>query len=115
MIVRQPDGDARWWRWAGWHANATLLTTMSDVTDPAQRIRDFYIRLRPDFTPQTWKAALDGVDERMCLPAVDGKALDGLKFSDALPRHIAEATLAQRLADLEGARMALNEPHRFLL
>lgn len=49
-----------------------------------------------------------------CLPAVDGKALDGLKFSAALPRHLAEATLAARMAGLEGARIALAEPHRFL-
>lgn len=104
----------RWWTSAGWHANATLITTMSEVTDPAQRVEDFCIRLRADLTPQTWKAALDGVEKRMCLPAVDDKALDGLKFSDALPRHIAEATLAKRLADIEGARIALGELHRFL-
>ena len=54
---------------AGWHANATLVTTLGEITDPAQRIRDFSIRLRADITPQTWKATLNGIDERMCLPA----------------------------------------------
>jgi ATP-dependent helicase Lhr and Lhr-like helicase len=43
-----------------------------------------------------------------------GKAVDGLKFSAALPRNLAEATLAQRLADLDGARIALAEPKRFV-
>jgi len=114
VIIRQPGGDARWWTWAGWHANATLVTTLSEITDPSQRIEDFYVRLRADLTPQAWKAALADAGSRMCLPAVDRKALDGLKFSDALPRHIAEATLAQRLADLEGARAALSERHRFV-
>ena len=99
-------------RAAGWHANATLVTTLGEITDPAQWIQDFSIRLRADITPQTWKATLNGIDERMRLPAIDGKALDGLKFSDSLPRRIAEATLAQRLADLEGARVTLSEPHR---
>lgn len=115
VIMREPSGDVRWWTWAGWHANATLVATMSGIANPAQRIEDFHIRLRSDLTPQTWKAALDGVEERMCLPAVDGKALDGLKFSDALPRHVAEATLAQRIADLEGARIALAGPFRTLI
>jgi hypothetical protein len=31
-----------------------------------------------------------------------------------LPRALAETTLAQRLADLDGTRIALAEPHRFL-
>jgi ATP-dependent helicase Lhr and Lhr-like helicase len=38
-----------------------------------------------------------------------------LKFSAALPRHLAEATLAQRLADLDGARLVLAEPQRFVV
>ncbi|MDN3351345.1 hypothetical protein [Actinomadura sp. DC4] len=39
--------------------------------------------------------------------------MNGLKFSTALPRHLAEATLSARLADLEGARLTLREPVRF--
>jgi ATP-dependent Lhr-like helicase len=76
---------------------------------------DFFVRLRSDAAPEIWKAAVADIEERLCLPAVDDKALDGLKFSTALPRHLAEATLAQRLADLDGARIALAEPHRFLM
>jgi hypothetical protein len=37
----------------------------------------------------------------------------GLKFSDALPRHLAVATLATRLADLDNAAAVLAEPVRF--
>lgn len=49
----------------------------------------------------------------LCLPEVDEKALNGLKFSEALPRHLAESTLATRLADLEHAESLLIEPCRF--
>jgi ATP-dependent Lhr-like helicase len=45
---------------------------------------------------------------------VDGRAVDGLKFSAALPRQLAEATLARRLADPDGARAALADPQRFV-
>ena len=114
VIARETSGEVRWWNWAGWRANATLVATLSHLADPAQRIESFYLRLRPDLTPLGWKTALDGIEQRMCLPAVDGKALDGLKFSDALPRPIAEATLAQRLADLDGACIALSETHRLM-
>jgi ATP-dependent Lhr-like helicase len=115
VISRTPGGDVRWWTWAGLRANATLIATLSNVADPAQGVEEFFVRLRSEATPEIWKAALADVRGRLCLPAVDDKAVDGLKFSTALPRRLAEATLAQRLADLDGARIVLEEPHRFLL
>jgi ATP-dependent Lhr-like helicase len=38
----------------------------------------------------------------------------GSKFSEALPRWLAVATLAARLADLEGATTVLGEATRFV-
>ena len=41
------------------------------------------MRLRADITPEKWKVVMTDIEERLCLPAVDDKALDGLKnFSD---------------------------------
>jgi ATP-dependent Lhr-like helicase len=114
VVSRGPGGDVRWWTWAGLRANATLIATLADVADTAQRVEDFFIRLRSDVKPETWKASLADAEERLCLPAVDDKAVDGLKFSVALPRRLAEATLAQRLADFSSARVVLAESHRFL-
>jgi ATP-dependent Lhr-like helicase len=112
VIVRAGD-DVRWWTWAGYRANATLIAGMSGVADRAQRVEEFFIRLRRDLTPAIWKVAVSDVNDRLCLPMVDDDALNGLKFSAALPRHLAEATLSARLADLEGARYSLTEPIRF--
>jgi ATP-dependent Lhr-like helicase len=115
VISRGPGGDVRWWTWAGLRANATLIATLGDTADTAQRVEEFFVRLRSDVTPENWKAAITDIGEQLCLPAVDDKAVDGLKFSAALPPHLAEATLAQRLADLDGASIALAESHRFLV
>jgi ATP-dependent Lhr-like helicase len=112
VIVRAAD-DVRWWTWAGYRANATLIASMSGVADHAQRIEEFSIRLRRDLTPGIWKAAVSDVNERLCLPAIDEDALNGLKFNTALPRHLAEATLSARLADVGGAQRSLSEPVRF--
>jgi ATP-dependent Lhr-like helicase len=114
VISRDSGRDVRWWTWAGLRANATLIATLSSVADTAQRAEEFFVRLRSDVTPDMWHAAVTGTEGRLCLPAVDDKALDGLKFSAALPRHLAEATLAARLADLGGAEITLAEPARFL-
>jgi ATP-dependent helicase Lhr and Lhr-like helicase len=114
VIVREVDGDVRWWTWAGFRANATLIATLGSVADPQQRFDDRQIRLREDLTPPIWRDALADAGEHMCLPDVSEKALVGLKFSDALPKRLAITTLAARLADLDRAAAVLAESHRFV-
>ncbi len=47
--------------------------------------------------------------EATTAPAVDSRAVLGLKFSAALPPALAEATVAGRVGDAKGARRALDE------
>ncbi|GHE29462.1 ATP-dependent helicase [Streptomyces capitiformicae] len=107
------DTNVRWWTWAGYRTNATLAATLSSVADPLQRPTDTYVRLREDITRKDWRKAAAQAADRLCLPAVDPRALAGLKFSVALSPRLAEATLAARLADLGGATDLLNEAVRF--
>ncbi|MEW1545286.1 DEAD/DEAH box helicase [Streptomyces tsukubensis] len=108
------DTNVRWWTWAGHRANATLAASLGSVADPLQRPTGAYLRLREDVTVQEWAEATADASARLRLPAVDPLALTGLKFSAALPPRLAEATLAARLADLDGAAKVLREPARFL-
>lgn len=107
------DTNVRWWTWAGYKANATLAATLASVADPVQRPTDMYVRLREDLTLQEWKQARTDAEEHLRLPSVDRRALNGLKFCVALPPHLAEATLAARMADMDGATAALREHVRF--
>ena len=113
LMITESGGDVRWWTWAGFRANSTLAATIADLVDGAQRIDDVSIRLRNDVTPALWRAATADASERLCLPEVDDAAVDGLKFSEALPRSLAVATLAARLTDLVSARTVLDESVRF--
>lgn len=114
VIIRSSTGYLTWWTWAGHRANATLAATLSGLSLPAQRADEFRIRLREDVTPGAWKEAMSDARERLCLPDVDERAVRGLKFADALPATLARATLARRMADLEGAYAVLGEPVRFV-
>ncbi|MGI5198562.1 DEAD/DEAH box helicase [Streptomyces sp. CA-288835] len=107
------DTNVRWWTWAGYRTNATLAATLSAIADPLQRPTDTYVRLREDITPQDWKRATADASGHLCLPTVDPRAVAGLKFGAALPPRLAEATLAGRLADLDGAAASLREVVRF--
>jgi ATP-dependent Lhr-like helicase len=68
-----------------------------------------------DLTHEMWKSGTTDALHRLCLPEVDERALEGLKFSEALPQRLAEATLAQRMADLEGAAAVVGESTRFVV
>ena len=89
VIVRTP-AYLRWWTWAGYRANVTLAATLEGIAVPAQRANDCWLRLREDLTPQRWKQATDGIQERLCLPDVDERAVKGLKFGDTLPPQLAQ-------------------------
>jgi ATP-dependent helicase Lhr and Lhr-like helicase len=112
-VIGRRGVDLRWWTWAGYRANATLAATISDLADEKQSFDDFSIRLRTDLTREMWQAGTADVAQRLCLPEIDERALAGLKFSAALPHHLAVSTLAGRLADLESATRVLTEPARY--
>ncbi len=115
-IITRSDSGSRWWTWAGYRANATLAASLSIVADPVQRPTDFYVRLRADLTPQLWRAARQSRDasDALTLPRVEPHVLRGLKFAEILPDDLAAATVAARLADLDGAQAVLHEPVRFV-
>ncbi|GIJ20361.1 DEAD/DEAH box helicase [Micromonospora lutea] len=113
MIVRDREGEVRWWTWAGFRANATLIANLDGLADPGQRYDDAAIRLRSDLERGMWRTATADLVNRVCLPEVTDKALAGLKFSAALPPRLATATLAARLADVDSAVSVLQEPVRF--
>jgi len=112
--VRDGHEDLRWWTWAGFRANATLAATLGSMADPVQRYDDACIRLHADVDRAVLREALRDAAERTCLPEIDDKALSALKFNTALPARLATATLAARLADLDGAAAVLSRPVRFV-
>ncbi|MBE1530892.1 DEAD/DEAH box helicase [Actinomadura algeriensis] len=114
-LISRSGEDVRWWTWAGYRANATLKASLGTVSDPEQKVGDFFVRLRTDLTPQAWNTARADAQKHLCLPPADSTALKGLKFSEALPQRLAEATLSARLVDLNGAETVLAQPTRFLM
>ncbi|MFC4562831.1 DEAD/DEAH box helicase [Nocardiopsis mangrovi] len=115
VITRTSGGDVRWWTWAGTRANLTLRATLAGAADPGQQPHDHFLRLRDDVGPTEWAALTAGAVDRIALPEVSGKALAGLKFTAALPPHLAARTLAARLADVDAAGAVLREKARFTM
>jgi ATP-dependent Lhr-like helicase len=111
-VVTRSAHDVLWWTWAGTRVNATLKASLGSVADPSARPDDLFIRLRTDLDRTDWHAARKSLNH-LIDPEVDSGAVQGLKFSAALPPDLAAATLAARLADRPNARRVLNEPILF--
>ncbi|WP_030486078.1 DEAD/DEAH box helicase [Nocardioides aequoreus] len=109
LVLMRDGTDVWWWTWAGARVNATLIAGLPGIADDAQRPDNYRVRLRGDDAAEKLTGALHEVDWSKVLPAVSPAALTGLKFAEALPRDLAFATIAERLADHEGSARVAQE------
>lgn len=110
VLQESPDGDVHWWTWAGTAANRTLAASLPDLVDPAQRIGDSVLRLHHRTDAREAISALGDAPRELRPPTVNAHAVNGLKFSAALPPALAQATVEERLADAQGAGLVIDEP-----
>ncbi len=103
-VVEHRDDELWWWTWAGARANATLAAALPDLVEVERRIDNHRLRLRPNTSAEQLCASLDDVAAGSLPPLVTPDAVDGLKFGDVLPPHLATNTLASRMTDQAGAR-----------
>jgi ATP-dependent helicase Lhr and Lhr-like helicase len=96
LVLADHEVGMRLWTWGGWRANATVIAALGDNEATGDNFRI-------DLPQSISAAALRAADPRGALPTVTPEAVDGLKFSAALPLHLAASTLAERTADEAGA------------
>ncbi len=103
LVVEQQGHDLHIWTWAGLKANETLRAALGS---PEGRSENDLLVLRsaPDLGTLTETTLHDAV------PSVHPDMVDALKFSAALPQHLAIRTLGERLADRSGARAVAAQP-----
>lgn len=114
LVVAREKNEWRWWTWAGTKANRTLAAWAPDLVAPRQSFAAEYVRLHADLTvgsisDQIKLLALDD-EAQGRIPYIDDRALDGLKFSAALPDHLARRTVAVRDMDVAGAVDCTSRP-----
>lgn len=102
LVLRRSAAGAELWTWAGWRANETLIAALGAEATSDNAV----IRLSSDISVEELRRA----SLEHAVPFVTAQAVDGLKFSAALPPDMARATLAERNVDHEGARDVINLP-----
>jgi ATP-dependent Lhr-like helicase len=110
-LVVDGRGRARWWTFAGWRANLWLAQAVAGLRRDVAALDDLTIALDPGTTmDQLGQVIAAATPEPADMaPWVTDEAIDGLKFSDCLPRSLATTVLARRLADPASTAHALGE------
>lgn len=106
LVLQTSDSEARWWTFAGTRANASLAAGLArQGLNP--RVTSEAV-IASAMTVSEVRALCDVQDDALMVDP-DQNALDGLKFSAALPRHLALRTLSERLSDVAGARESIHK------
>lgn len=110
VAVDDTDGRLTWWTFAGSRANATLANEIAQVTASQVEHDSFsltfqsttqYVELQ-NAVGELRNRALEGMR-----PAVNDRAIEGLKFSACLPIALAHEMLEARLRDVVAVREML--------
>ena len=103
----------KWWTFGGSKANASITPALSSRLHCGVESDSLAISLDADVTAE---AVLSGIDDlrqaagELLRPEIDDRALEGLKFSECVPRDMAAACLQVRLRDDEAAQRVLADP-----
>lgn len=94
--------ELEWWTWAGTAENQRLIALLGDgLARQSQLARHDRIRLREPLDTAAIRSRLAEMQRRppgqQPLPTIDDRAVEGLKFSEALPMPWAQETLAMRM------------------
>jgi ATP-dependent Lhr-like helicase len=107
LVMERHGNEQAWWTFAGTRANATLAAALKRVGVDARASAEGISMTACD--ANTLREAGDVLDEGGVRADVDRAAVDGLKFSTALPARLAIDTLAERGSDVPRARETCRE------
>jgi ATP-dependent Lhr-like helicase len=112
-LVMHPSGEVRWWTFGGGVAN----TLLADQLRPQAEVRVDNLSLRFSAARKLSEVeeviAAISVERIGPVPAED--AIEGLKFSECLPPHLAAEVFCARFNDIGVAKKILNEPRRVVV
>jgi ATP-dependent Lhr-like helicase len=117
-VLASSGGEVAWWTFAGGRANAALAHGLAQETGLRVVGDNFAVRFPPHIATVAAGAALRGLldtDPGGIVPALDDKAIDGLKFSECLPPDVATRVARARVSDPQAVAGVLGRPTRTVI
>ena len=117
VVLIDQSGEVEWWTFGGTRANATLARALTDATRSRVEHDGFSLTFESRLSLDDIQQAVKEVRSRdvaSIRPVIDEDAIEGLKFSECLPDHLAVEMLEQRLSDTESTRKTLEQTERYV-
>jgi ATP-dependent Lhr-like helicase len=111
-LVRHADGEVRWWTFAGGVGN----TILSHQFERSGETESDNVSIRLDGNPsiEELEARIQSLGPDQVVPVPDRNATEKLKFSEVLPRALADEVFRSRFHDQQVIRKVLAEPMRVI-
>lgn len=108
-LVGESDGSQRWWTFAGKRANLMLRESLRDLRSEVSCDDNFAIGVSSHVTAEELASRIAGDETSRVEMPIDDEVVDGLKFSQCLPRVLAEQELRARQLDAPGVQQCARE------
>ena len=112
-LVREPNGEIRWWTFAGGIANHLLGDELKRHFDT--NVGNLSIRLPSTVTLEAIAEAIDQIEPETLRAIPSVEAIENLKFSECLPPEIAALVFVSRFDDKRAVEQLLSEPTRIIV
>ena len=109
-LARDAKGEVRWWTFGGGVANTILGQHLKRFGEADAD--NLSIRLGGDVAVDALQMYLGSLSPDEVRPTPDARAVENLKFSEALPRSLADEVFCARFNDEEAVSSVLAEPMR---
>jgi len=106
-----------WWTFGGGNANGSLARALGEEIGRECVADNFFVRSKESAALEDVAHGVDALRDRpreSLTPAIDEKAIDGLKFSACLPEDLAHRVLERRLTAREDIDKVVGRPVRSL-
>jgi ATP-dependent helicase Lhr and Lhr-like helicase len=112
-IVRRPNGEVRWWTFGGGIANTLLTDHLRHKAEV--RVDNLSIRFTTSMKLNEVEELIGALLAERIEPVPAEDAIEGMKFSECLPPHIAAEVFCARFNDAEAVRKIVREPRRVVV
>ena len=111
-LLQHSDAELRWWTFAGGVANTILGHQLKRYGETQSD--NLSIRIEGNLSPEEVREYLGSLRPEGILPVPDPDAIENLKFSEALPRALADEVFCSRFDNPTAIRTLLAEPIRIV-
>jgi len=112
-VVQMPNGQVRWWTFAGGIANALLADALKPHCDV--KGDNLCLSFPTASSLETVSEYINGIQPDAIHPIPNTAAMDNLKFSECLPPQIAAEVFTSRFDDRVGVVQAIEERRRVVV